>query len=215
MRPWRDWYSWRPLLLLQLRRRCRVGPGRGLRPPAARSPRAPAPARRGRAACTAPPCGRNSRGHRSFHVPHPRGPPRRGCPRGGLHRGRGGRATQGAPRRGLLLLLRSPAASPSRAPRSRRRSPGSLRPHGRSGALTPRPQPDTSQAPATRPSRPPAVTVPGGSDAEPGGGSCAGSDSGRRQRRRREEQEAAPRADGAKKDPRARRSRSYTISVST
>lgn len=57
--------------------------------------------------------------------------------------------------------------------------------------------------------RPPSVTD--GEHGAPGGRSCAVRDSGQR----REEQEAALRADGAKKDPRARRSRSYTISVST
>lgn len=210
----RDWYSWRALLL-----HLRLGSGG----PAARvsgrprrGPHVPGLLRAEAAACAAPPCGRNSRPPFLPCPPSPR-PASRGSPRGGggVHRGRGGRGSQGRPRRGLLLfLLRSPAASPSRAPRSR--SPGSLRPHGPSKALTRglSPTPRRPRSP-TLPVLPAlAVTVPGGSDAEPGGRSCAGSDSGRR-RRRREEREAAPRADGAKKDPRARRSRSYTISVST
>lgn len=85
----------------------------------------------------------------------------------------------------------------------------------RGPALAPVPPPRPS-APTARPTfrspfsfGPPSVTD--GEHGEPGGRSCAVRDSGQR----REEQEAALRADGAKKDPRARRSRSYTISVST
>ncbi|XDB49991.1 hypothetical protein ABFV05_003607 [Capra hircus] len=120
-----------------------------------------------------------------------------------------------------------PHAPPSRLSRDRRPSPpaGSRLPQ-RLGLRPPRTAPEAPLAvpspltpPLTRAARglhvPPFPAGPqpvtGGERGEPSGPSCAGSDSGRR----REEQEAAPRADGAKKDPRARRSRSYTISVST
>lgn len=124
----------------------RVGPGMagesgGLPPAAARPPRARLPSAKA-SACAAPslrPRGRNSRPPFFSIHPHPTPAACSPCSSGGGGIGGGGTPRQRRPGRPMRSAAWPPAAPPSaslsRAPRSRRRSPGSPRPHGPSGAL--------------------------------------------------------------------------------